>query len=65
MKKLVSYIPPHILILIPVILAVLFIALVSDQEVVRSEVAVNASFFKMPNVSIFNVIINIFKDTAF
>lgn len=60
MKKLVSIIPPHLLLLIPVLIAVLVLVFISDHEVTKQDVSLHASFFKMPEVNLFQTFLSLF-----
>lgn len=61
MKKLANTISPYLLLLIPVFIALLVLLVNPDQDGLEQSVQLHASFIKMPDISLFKVIVNLFK----
>lgn len=61
MKKLANIISPYILLLIPIFIGLLILLLNPSSDDLEQSVDLHASFFKVPKVNIFDVIVSVFK----
>ncbi len=61
MKKLVNTISPYLLLLIPVLIGLLVLLFNPSNDILEQKVALHASFIKVPDINLLNVVLNLFK----
>lgn len=61
MKKLANTVSPYILLLIPIFIGLVILLLNPSSDDLEQSVNLHASFFKVPQVNLFEVIISVFK----
>lgn len=61
MKKLTALFSPYLLLLIPVFIGLVVLLLNPDQELLKQDIALHASFFQIPNINLFDVVVSLFK----
>jgi hypothetical protein len=61
MKKLVNTISPYILLLIPIFIGLLVLLFNPSGDALENSVELHASFFKVPQMNLFEVIAGLFK----
>jgi len=60
MKRLVLNISPYLLLLIPIFIALAILLVHSDSSVIENETTLHASFIRIPNFNIIQVISSLF-----
>jgi hypothetical protein len=61
MKKLANTVSPYLLLLIPIFIGLIILLLNSSSDVLEQSDELHASFFKIPQVNLFDVIVGVFK----
>ena len=61
MKKLVNTISPYLLLFIPVFIGLLILLFNPNNEMLEQKLAMHATFIKIPQVNVFQIIVSFFK----
>ena len=57
MKKLISNIPPFLLLVIPIFVILVWVAGQTGEEIIQERIHLNASFISLPDTGVFKVLL--------